>query len=389
MMEALVDLSRRQKGKGDWTLDSVRASQMPTSWRKINIGSPRRGVAITGGYALGKIVGDPVLRCCISLVASSSGDSRKLSVNVTVALLLALTIGVAQGAFYLANSGGILTGLGVPVTSPMHGPALSYMMVRGFALPASMLWLVANGVYRGIGDTVTPLIWSVVFTLLNVVLDPIFMAPFVQSLKSYISASSLVCVRSTLKVSTYAYTSRLSALLGPLHAAAYNLCFQIGFVTTQCCESIAVATQTLLAREFGRGEGNVRGRYVRRVVRESCAAGGALALGLSALTYLNRQGVIGKLTSDPAVRSLCHGIFPAVLVCQAMKGLAYPANGVVMGGSDWTYSMVTMGAANVVATGMLGAMGRRGEVGLKGIWWCLAGFMGTQVAASLLRVTTP
>ena len=43
MMEALVDLSRRQKGKGDWTLDSVRASQMPTSWRKINIGSPRRG----------------------------------------------------------------------------------------------------------------------------------------------------------------------------------------------------------------------------------------------------------------------------------------------------------------------------------------------------------
>ena len=133
------------------------------------------GVAITGGYALGKIVGDPVLRCCISLVASSSGDSRKLSVNVTVALLLALTIGVAQGAFYLANSGGILTGLGVPVTSPMHGPALSYMMVRGFALPASMLWLVANGVYRGIGDTVTPLIWSVVFTLLNVVLDPIFM----------------------------------------------------------------------------------------------------------------------------------------------------------------------------------------------------------------------
>ena len=136
------------------------------------------GVAITGGYALGKIVGDPVLRCCISLVASSSGDERKLSINVTVALLLALTIGVAQGAFYLFNSKNILLGLGVPSTSPMYPPAFAYMMVRGFALPASMLWLVVNGVYRGIGDTVTPLVWSCVFTLLNVVLDPVFMFRF-------------------------------------------------------------------------------------------------------------------------------------------------------------------------------------------------------------------
>jgi Na+-driven multidrug efflux pump len=94
---------------------------------------------------------------------------------VTVALLLALTIGVAQSIFYLFNSQNILLGLGVSSTSPMFAPAYSYMMVRGFALPASMLWMVVNGVYRGIGDTVTPLIWSCVFTVLNVILDPIFM----------------------------------------------------------------------------------------------------------------------------------------------------------------------------------------------------------------------
>lgn len=388
------------------------------------------GVAITGGYALGKIVGDPVLRCCISLVASSSGDEKKLSTNVTVALLLALTIGIAQSVFYLFNSKNILLGLGVPQTSTMYAPAFSYMMVRGFALPASMLWLVVNGVYRGIGDTVTPLVWSCVFTALNVILDPIFMfrmgmgsagaamgtavaqyialipllvkmsskvglvnplssevrGPFLKSLRSYLSASARVCVRSTLKVSTYAYTSRLSALLGPIQAAAYNLCFQIGFVTTQCCESIAVATQTLLAREFGKEERERRGDYIRKVIGLSCWSGGLLSAALSLLTYFNRSSVISKLSSDPGVRAACYAIFPAVLICQALKGLAYPANGVVMGGSDWTYSMITMGIANLFAAAVLGSMGRMGEVGLKGIWWALAGFMGTQVMASAIRV---
>ena len=34
-------------------------------------------------------------------------------------------------------------------------------------------------------------------------------------------------------------------------AAAHNLMFNLGVATTQVCESVAVATQTLLARELG------------------------------------------------------------------------------------------------------------------------------------------
>jgi Na+-driven multidrug efflux pump len=151
-------------------------------------------------------------------------------------------------------------------------------------------------------------------------------------------------------------------------------------VTTQCCESIAVATQTLLAREFGKGEKKRSRKYIQNVIKLSCYSGGILAAALSMLTYLNRSSVISKLTPDSLVGDVCGLIFPAVLVCQAFKGLAYPANGVVMGGSDWTYSMLTMGLANVAAVGALGYMGRNGGVvGLKGIWWVLAGFMGTQV----------
>jgi Na+-driven multidrug efflux pump len=38
-------------------------------------------------------------------------------------------------------------------------------------------------------------------------------------------------------------------------AAAYTLTFQLGFATTQICESVAVAVQTLLAREISGGDG--------------------------------------------------------------------------------------------------------------------------------------
>jgi len=41
-----------------------------------------------------------------------------------------------------------------------------------------------------------------------------------------------------------------AALLGSVAAAAYNLTFQLRFATTQICEAVAVAVQTLLAREM-------------------------------------------------------------------------------------------------------------------------------------------
>ena len=143
----------------------------------------------------------------------------------------------------------------------------------------------------------------------------------------------------------------------------------------------------MLAKEFGRRR--PRRSYLKSVIRLSCWTGGIIASSLSLATYVMRGSVISKLTPDAQVRVACLSIFPAVLVCQAFKGLAYPANGVVMGGSDWTFSLLTMGFANVVATSALAALGFGGRtVSLQSIWWILAAFMLTQVVASFTRVAT-
>jgi len=64
--------------------------------------------------------------------------------------------------------------MGVGSTSSMHYSAFSYLRVRALGTPAATLWLVTNGVFRGLGDTSTPLKYSLLFTGLNAVLDPFF-----------------------------------------------------------------------------------------------------------------------------------------------------------------------------------------------------------------------
>lgn len=68
-----------------------------------------------------------------------------------------------------------------------------------------------------------------------------------------------------------------------------------------------------------------------------------------------------------------------------LLGLAYPVNGIVMGGLDWVFSMIAMWAANFACVGLIRGFAAKGAVSLGQIWWALAAFMGTQVVTGILR----
>mmetsp|Transcript_31060 Transcript_31060/g.46311 ORF Transcript_31060/g.46311 Transcript_31060/m.46311 type:complete len:91 (-) Transcript_31060:290-562(-) len=74
------------------------------------------------------------------------------------------------------------------------------------------------------------------------------------------------------------------------------------------------------------------------------------------------------------------------MVCMiiVLKGLAYPVNGIVMGGLDWKFTMLAMWAANAVCVGMI-RLTPQGAITLNTIWWALAAFMGTQVVTGIIR----
>lgn len=258
------------------------------------------GVAIAAQYSVSKLYNDPLLRTSISLVASQDGKSRsdaneseaqqkkQLSVAVSSALLLAFVVGILQLVIYTLLTSGIIRGMGVDPTNQMWHSAVSYLRVRALGTPAATLWLVTNGIFRGLGDTKTPLIYSLIFTALNAALDPFFiftlnfgasgaaagtalaqytaLLPLLMalnrkvkidilgqikelgnSLKAYLEAGGYVLFRTFGKVLAYGVCARQAALLGSVSAAAYNLTFQLGFATTQICEAVAVAVQTLMA----------------------------------------------------------------------------------------------------------------------------------------------
>ena len=78
-------------------------------------------------------------------------------------------------------------------------------------------------------------------------------------------------------MSAYTVVGREAARLGAVASAAHILCFQLGVVTTQVCESAAIATQTLLAREMNAAR--PRPAVARHIVaRGLLIGGGALTL---------------------------------------------------------------------------------------------------------------
>ena len=407
------------------------------------------GVAISAQYAVSKLYNDPLLRTSISLVASTDGQARagaddngmdadsqavenekKLSIAVSSALLLAFCVGAIQLAVYSFLASSIIRGMGLSSSNPMWYSAVSYLRVRALGTPAATLWLVSNGIFRGLGDTRTPLVYSFFFTALNAILDPLFIFTFnfgasgaaagtaiaqyaaliplmmalnrkvkidifgqlpelKSSLKAYLKAGSLVLFRTLGKVLAYSVCARQAASLGSVAAAAYNLTFQLGFATTQICEAVAVAVQTMLARELADTQTHspaIKAKMIRHLIQTALLLGGGIATGLSLTTFLQKDSILRGLTNNVAIREASAVIFPAVLLTQVFKGLAYPVNGIIMGGLDWIFTMTAMWAANFVCIGMIGFWSLGGAtVNLTQIWLALAAFMATQVVTGIIR----
>jgi len=128
---------------------------------------------------------------------------------------------------------------------------------------------------------------------------------------------------------------------------------------------------------------------IRHLINTSVLWGGAVATILSLLTWWGRDWILLALTTNVAIQQAAATIFPAILLTQILKGLAYPVNGILMGGLDWWYSMIIMWIANGACVAVLkwfGGGGAGGSVVMLGqIWWALAAFMGTQVVLGVVR----
>jgi putative MATE family efflux protein len=394
------------------------------------------GVAISAQYSVSKLYNDPLLRTSISLVAAGAGKAQasgmsdaarkeELSQAVTSALLLATLIGIVQASVYTLACGPIIQTMGVSTASEMYAPAVSYLSVKALGTPAATMWLVVNGIFRGLGDTTTPLKWALVFTGLNAILVPFFifnlgmgcsgaaagtsLAQYIalvplliklnrtvgirrdlsglrRSLEAYVTSGAFMLVRTFGKILTYTVCAREAALLGTVSAAAYNVVFQLGTATTQICESFAVAAQSLLARELQSADGQRKKVAMRHIVKRAVLAGGVASALLSTATWWKQGAVLAGLTGDAAVLGAAAAIMPLVLLTQVSKGLAYPVNGLVMGALDWRFLTASMWLCNMACCSVVYFFKPVQTIGT--IWYGLFTFMSMQCITGMIRIVS-
>ena len=241
------------------------------------------GIAISAQYSIAKLYNDPLSKTSTSIIANKQGD--ELSASVATAIVIGIIIGIFQMLSYLLFGSQILSLMGVAKTAEMRKPALSYLVWRSLGIPASTVLLVANGIFRGRGDTKTPLYCTTVGNLINIVLDPILIFTFNmgcagagaatavsqwaaaipliyllnksipfnlfgrekgffrKAITAYVTACGLIMLRTVAKISAYTVTASAAARLGTIPMAAYSLTFNLGFATSQLCESISISAQ--------------------------------------------------------------------------------------------------------------------------------------------------
>lgn len=342
------------------------------------------GIAISAQFSVAKLYNDPLLKTSTSLVAGKEGES--LEKAVTGALFTAVTIGLAQSVIFFSLGHSILRLMGVSAQSEMLKPAISYLKWRSLGVPAGTVLLVANGIFRGRGDTRTPLYCTLLGTAINVLLDPLLIFTcgmgcagagaaiavsnwcavvpllyvlnkavplnlfghsksfFTEALQSYFQTGSLMFLRTGAKISTYSMASAAAARLGTVAMAAYSLTFNLGFATSQLCEAIAIASQALIGRYFPFKKDPQRLSAARHIIRRSVGLGLLVSSVLSALTYLNQHRILSAFTRSPEVHAAAVAVMPIVLVTQLFKALEHSTSGIIMGGQDWKWS--SLGASS-------------------------------------------
>jgi putative MATE family efflux protein len=127
-----------------------------------------------------------------SLVSSRLQQDEQKAREVTqTSLLLGVTMGLAVAVTLWAAGRPILASMGVPSDSVLFPDACAYLYARCGAAPV-VLWIgVAEGAFRGYGDTIVPLVASLTAAAINLVLDPILMFTLGWGVRGAAAATAL------------------------------------------------------------------------------------------------------------------------------------------------------------------------------------------------------
>jgi len=305
-----------------------------------------------------------------SIVARQVGaGSERNAVGAGVdGLWLAIAIGIVTGALVATYAARLCALFGA--SSAALEQAVTYLRISAIGIPAMLVALAVTGVLRGLQDTRTPLVASVVGFSTNIALNLIF----VYGLQMGIAGSALGTVLAQsgmaaalvlvvtrrarrlgaslrphpgrvlraaldgvpLLVRTLALrfvllvTTWVAAGLGDVPLAAYQVSATVWSFMAFALDALAIAGQALTGKALGAGD--VQGA---RSATRTMLLWGVIGGGMLGILVLATHSVLPKLfTSDPAVQSALGAALIVVALAQPISGFVFVLDGVLIGAGD-------------------------------------------------------
>jgi putative MATE family efflux protein len=305
-----------------------------------------------------------------SIVARQIGaGSIRSAVSAGVdGLWLAIAIGLVVAAPVAIYAAPICEVFGASPAASAQ--AVTYLQVSAFGIPAMLAALAVTGVLRGLQDTRTPMVASVVGFSSNIVLNLLF----VFGLHLGIAGSALgtvlaqsgmatalivvvtrrarqlgaslhphparvlragldgipLLVRTLALRAVLLVTAWVAAGLGDVPLAAYQVAATIWTFLAFSLDALAIAAQALTGRALGAGD-TARARSATRTMLLWGVLGGGV---LGALILATHSMLPALFTPDPAVQSVLAAALIVVGLSQPIAGFVFVLDGVLMGAGD-------------------------------------------------------
>ena len=383
----------------------------------------RLGVNALGGLAIAAAVFGVVFAlfnflayATTPLIASaiSRGDEREAGRIAMAAVGVGIAAGLVGALLLISASDGVVRLMGAGPDT-LDG-ARDYLRIRSLALPAVMLITVGHGVFRGLQNTMTPLLVTLGLNAVNLVLDPVLIfglgwglegaawatvvaqwmgaAGFVALLQRQRSLRGLAGERprshdvSRLLRAGRALLARVGSLLaalalatavaarvGTAEVAAHQIMFQLWMFLSLMLDAFAISGQTMVATTLPHSSTDAAA-----ISRRLLALGFMFGLFLAAVLAAIGPWIPRWFTDDIEVLAALGSVYPFLVFMQPLNALIFVWDGVVIGASDFTYLARSTVIALVFSGGMLAAVLPFGW-GLAGVWWGIVGLMLVRAAA--------
>jgi MATE family multidrug resistance protein len=340
----------------------------------------------------------------------------------SISLWFGVLVGIAVAGTLGLVGNRALAAMGVPGTSPLHPASAEYLFTRCWAAPAVLFAGVAEGVFRGYGDTVVPLAASLTAAALNFVLDPVLMfarpfqwgvrgaaaataasqfaaaAVYVVQLirrrmlpprtnspvtkvngdnkahngKSNSGVSTLAILRTILGANLamlmkqgslllgWAYATARATRLGADHVAAHQVGLSVWLVFALLQDGAAVAAQVLMSRAYAASDR----RQVRSLTRYMLKWSVLQGVAAMALVGGLMEGVVPRLVpNDPILRRHVYNLVPHLAAQQLLVSLTLVVESLAVGANQ--FRILAAGTAMSTAIAM-DRISR--QTSIEGIW---------------------